>query len=130
MRWTSWSGHLASTRWPIDQLGLLVSGKSPLRSSRRQPWPASLWSVESPRHPAWLLDLAEEFHMTVIGFLRDKASSTPGRSAWFSSPRSAATMEVALRRRRGSQEGLVQAHDLTGLIDVDLHEARWRRDRA
>ena len=65
-------GHLASTRWPIDQLGLLVSGRVSFEIVQKAAVAGLSLVCGVSAASSLALDLAEEFHMTVIGFLRDK----------------------------------------------------------
>jgi FdhD protein len=64
-------GHLATTRWPIDQLGLLVSGRVSFEIVQKAAVAGLSLVCGVSAASSLALDLAEEFHMTVIGFLRD-----------------------------------------------------------
>ena len=64
-------GHLASLRWPIDQLGLLVSGRVSFEIVQKAAVAGLSLVCGVSAASSLALDLAEEFHMTVIGFLRD-----------------------------------------------------------
>ena len=65
-------GHLAVTRWPIDQLGLLVSGRVSFEIVQKAAVAGLSLVCGVSAASSLALDLAEEFHMTVIGFLRDE----------------------------------------------------------
>jgi len=64
-------GHLATTRWPIDQLGLLVSGRVSFEIVQKAAVAGLSLVCGVSAASSLALDLAEEFHMTVIGFLRE-----------------------------------------------------------
>jgi FdhD protein len=64
-------GHLASTRWPIRQLGLLVSGRVSFEIVQKAAVAGLSLVCGVSAASSLAVDLAEEFHMTVVGFLRD-----------------------------------------------------------
>ena len=64
-------GHLATTRWPISELGLLVSGRVSFEIVQKAAV-AGLSLVSGVSAASSLaVELGEEFGMTIIGFLRD-----------------------------------------------------------
>jgi len=64
-------GHLASTRWPIGELGLLVSGRVSFEIAQKSAVAGIGLVCGVSAASSLAVELAEEFGMTVIGFLRD-----------------------------------------------------------
>jgi FdhD protein len=64
-------GHLASTRWPIRDLGLMVSGRVSFEIAQKAAVAGISLVCGVSAASSLAVDLAEELHMTVIGFLRD-----------------------------------------------------------
>jgi FdhD protein len=64
-------GHLASTRWPIRDLVLMVSGRVSFEIVQKAAVAGLSLVCGVSAASSLAVDLAEEFHMTVIGFLRD-----------------------------------------------------------
>lgn len=66
-------GHLASTRWPIRDLGLLVSGRVSFEIVQKAAVAGLSLVCGVSAASSLAVDLAEEFDMSVIGFLRDSS---------------------------------------------------------
>ncbi|MGH8872255.1 MAG: formate dehydrogenase accessory sulfurtransferase FdhD [Acidimicrobiia bacterium] len=66
-------GHLASTRWPIRDLGLLVSGRVSFEIVQKAAVAGLSLVCGVSAASSLAVELAEEFDMTVIGFLRDSS---------------------------------------------------------
>ena len=64
-------GHLASTRWPIRDLGLLVSGRVSFEIVQKAAVAGLSLVCGVSAASSLAVDLAEELEMTVIGFLRE-----------------------------------------------------------
>jgi FdhD protein len=64
-------GHLASTRWPLRDLGLLVSGRVSFEIVQKAAVAGLSLVCGVSAASSLAVELAEEFGMTVIGFLRD-----------------------------------------------------------
>jgi FdhD protein len=64
-------GHLARTRWPIRDMGLMVSGRVSFEIVQKAAVAGLSLVCGVSAASSLAVDLATEFHMTVIGFLRD-----------------------------------------------------------
>ena len=64
-------GHLATTRWPIRDLGLVVSGRVSFEIVQKAAVAGLSLVCGVSAASSLAVDLAEEFHMTVVGFLRE-----------------------------------------------------------
>lgn len=64
-------GYLARTRWPIRDLGLMVSGRISFEIVQKAAVAGLSLICGVSAASSLAVDLAEEFEMTVIGFLRD-----------------------------------------------------------
>jgi FdhD protein len=64
-------GYLATTRWPIHDLGLLVSGRISFEIVQKAAVAGLSLICGVSAASSLAVDLAEEFEMTIIGFLRD-----------------------------------------------------------
>ncbi|HEY4607092.1 MAG TPA: formate dehydrogenase accessory sulfurtransferase FdhD [Acidimicrobiia bacterium] len=64
-------GHLAATRWPLEGLGLLVSGRVSFEMVQKAAVAGLSLVCGVSAASSLAVELAEEFAMTVIGFLRD-----------------------------------------------------------
>jgi FdhD protein len=64
-------GHLASTRWPIRDLVLMVSGRVSFEIVQKAAVAGLSLVCGVSAASSLAVDLAEEFQMTVIGFLRE-----------------------------------------------------------
>jgi FdhD protein len=65
-------GHLAPTRWPIRDMGLMVSGRVSFEIVQKAAVAGLSLVCGVSAASSLAVDLATEFHMTVVGFLRDK----------------------------------------------------------
>lgn len=64
-------GHLASIEWPLPPLGLIVSGRVSFEITQKAAVAGISLICGVSAASSLAVDLAEEFGMTVIGFLRD-----------------------------------------------------------
>lgn len=64
-------GHLASTGWPLPPLGLLVSGRVSFEIAQKAAVAGIPIVCGVSAASSLAVDLAEEFGMTLVGFLRD-----------------------------------------------------------
>jgi FdhD protein len=64
-------GHLASARWPLRDLGLLVSGRVSFEIVQKAAVAGLSLVCGVSAASSLAVELGEEFGMTVIGFLRD-----------------------------------------------------------
>jgi len=64
-------GHLAATRWPFQDLGLLVSGRVSFEIVQKAAVAGISLVCGVSAASSLAVDLGEEFGMTVIGFLRE-----------------------------------------------------------
>ncbi|MGH8914246.1 MAG: formate dehydrogenase accessory sulfurtransferase FdhD [Acidimicrobiia bacterium] len=64
-------GHLAATRWPLGEMGLLVSGRVSFEIVQKAAVAGLSLVCGVSAASSLAVDLGEEFGMTVIGFLRD-----------------------------------------------------------
>lgn len=64
-------GHLASERWPLDPLGLMVSGRVSFEITQKAAVAGISLICGVSAASSLAVDLADEFGMTVIGFLRE-----------------------------------------------------------
>jgi FdhD protein len=64
-------GHLAGARWPIRDLGLMVSGRVSFEIVQKAAVAGLSLVCGVSAASSLAVDLATEFHMTVIGFLRE-----------------------------------------------------------
>ena len=64
-------GHLATTRWPLHALGLLVSGRISFEIVQKAAVAGLSLVCGVSAASSLAVDLADEFGMTVVGFLRD-----------------------------------------------------------
>jgi FdhD protein len=64
-------GHLARERWPLPGLGLMVSGRVSFEITQKAAVAGISLICGVSAASSLAVDLAEEFGMTVIGFLRD-----------------------------------------------------------
>jgi FdhD protein len=64
-------GHLAKSRWPIRDLGLMVSGRVSFEIVQKAAVAGLSLVCGVSAASSLAVDLATEFHMTVVGFLRE-----------------------------------------------------------
>jgi FdhD protein len=64
-------GHLARARWPIRDLGLMVSGRVSFEIVQKAAVAGLSLVCGVSAASSLAVDLATEFHMTVVGFLRE-----------------------------------------------------------
>jgi FdhD protein len=64
-------GHLARTRWPLRDLGLMVSGRVSFEIVQKAAVAGLSLVCGVSAASSLAVELAEEFGMTVVGFLRD-----------------------------------------------------------
>jgi FdhD protein len=64
-------GHLASTRWPLHQLGLLVSGRVSFEIVQKAAVAGMSLVCGVSAASSLAVDLGEELGMTIVGFLRE-----------------------------------------------------------
>lgn len=64
-------GHLASIGWPLDPLGMMVSGRISFEITQKAAVAGISLVCGVSAASSLAVELAEEFGMTVIGFLRD-----------------------------------------------------------
>lgn len=64
-------GHLAAARWPLASLGLMVSGRVSFEITQKAAVAGISLICGVSAASSLAVELAEEFGMTVIGFLRD-----------------------------------------------------------
>jgi len=64
-------GHLARERWPLPPLGLMVSGRVSFEITQKAAVAGISLICGVSAASSLAVDLAEEFGMTVVGFLRD-----------------------------------------------------------
>jgi FdhD protein len=64
-------GHLAREEWPLPPLGLMVSGRVSFEITQKAAVAGISLICGVSAASSLAVDLAEEFGMTVIGFLRD-----------------------------------------------------------
>lgn len=65
-------GHLARQRWPLPSVGLLVSGRVSFEITQKAAVGGISLVAGVSAASSLAVDLAEEFEMTVVGFLRDR----------------------------------------------------------
>lgn len=63
-------GHLASQRWPLEPLGLIVSGRISFEITQKAAVGGISLICGVSAASSLAVDLADEFGMTVVGFLR------------------------------------------------------------
>lgn len=63
-------GHLASQRWPLDPLGLIVSGRVSFEITQKAAVAGISLICGVSAASSLAVDLADEFGMTIVGFLR------------------------------------------------------------
>jgi FdhD protein len=64
-------GHLAGTRWPLRDLGLMVSGRVSFEIVQKAAVAGLSLVCGVSAASSLAVELAEEFGMTVVGFLRE-----------------------------------------------------------
>jgi FdhD protein len=64
-------GHLARRTWPLPPLGLMVSGRVSFEITQKAAVAGISLICGVSAASSLAVDLAEEFGMTVVGFLRD-----------------------------------------------------------
>lgn len=63
-------GHLASQRWPLEPLGLMVSGRISFEITQKAAVAGISLICGVSAASSLAVDLADEFGMTIVGFLR------------------------------------------------------------
>ena len=66
-------GHLASQRWPLEPLGLMVSGRISFEITQKAAVAGISLICGVSAASSLAVDLAKEFDMTVVGFLRGES---------------------------------------------------------